>query len=97
MSSWESIEIHELDLEAEGVLTITFLCPRCGKRQSQKVGGGSLKWGYEINCDNPACGDREMYFELSFNVVGSKKGLKEVTNYANMGRNIQRLKKCCIR
>ena len=76
--SWNAINTTDLFLRSNEATALTWTCPRCGHKQTERLTMSDLIVGASIECENvDVCGEEQAYFEVFLAVEGSYKGTND--------------------
>ena len=74
----QGISLNDIGLELDGVLMISYQCPRCDTGNSTVIHARHLAGMLELNCVNPACGSNNFWMFVTLDGTGSYKDTNDV-------------------
>ncbi len=70
--------LNEIGLEFDGVVTMNYLCPRCGGKNRTTIHARHLADMIELYCGNPACGSGNFWLFMTVDVKGGYKDTSDI-------------------
>lgn len=74
----QGISLNDISPEIDGVLSISFQCPRCDTANSTVVHAKHLVSMIDLDCVNPACGRNNFWMFVSLDGNGGYKDTNDV-------------------